>query len=610
MADDGSNSPPERLRKHSSKRKSFGLSSKSHVKKLSLSEVVMTVDGMDIETHSARIRRELKEAEEAAEKLKSERSSEVAEEETDQRTGSKPFQITDKTSKFFGLEDIAESAKRGSKSDMIQRRASKRKSGFSRNSIKIGLTTSPSSSSPELKSIPSSPRGAQDGDPIHSAFDKNRKVLPSGTIEDLAQSFADNHDVATVRNAILAHRHFFPSYELMGALINVFDKLDGAKAEKFANVFKLWIRWDHTGLLTDSRASSLFYTMLNGLEKTNAQLYDTLQKSLEKKIREDESEERERARDPMGVSGDNASFLSINPLDYDAEDFAKQICIYEHKLLRRIPLSEFYGTSWTRNKAPHIEAFIDYVNKLSHSFVYLILSQKTHELRVSVLSKLVLIGVSLVELQSYNAVLAIFLALQNNSVDKFWEENRKLFSQRVSRGYKEILDLMSPMLNFGNYRAVLTKVIGPFLPCFEVHLRDLLYATDGNENYTDREKRIFNLFKVDTMGKSISVFAHAMAMPYAFQENRSIQGLLSTVRVPSLADIEALIRNPRAPRSLWGSLHEAANHTFDFSAMPEDPAKKEEFLRNMAEDLKSYAHFLVARAKELEAMAKLEKDDK
>ena len=37
--------------------------------------------------------------------------------------------------------------------------------------------------------------------------------------------------------------------------------------------------------------------------------------------------------------------------------------------------------------------------------------------------------------------------------------------------------------------------------------------------------------------------------------------------------------------------------------MPDDPVKKEEFLRNMAKDLKSYANFLVAKAKELELLS-------
>jgi len=40
----------------------------------------------------------------------------------------------------------------------------------------------------------------------------------------------------------------------------------------------------------------------------------------------------------------------------------------------------------------------------------------------------------------------------------------------------------------------------------EVHLKDLLYITDGNENYVDKEKGILNLYKMDAIGKTMSIF--------------------------------------------------------------------------------------------------------
>jgi len=96
---------------------------------------------------------------------------------------------------------------------------------------------------------------------------------------------------------------------------------------------------------------------------------------------------------------------------------------------------------------------------------------------------------------------------------------------------------MSPLCNFGGYRAAFANLSGPYIPCcgtllsvvqftilplmscdgLEVHLKDLLYMTENNPSLMDPEKKIFNLSKLDSMGKTISIFSSSLTTYYFHQ---------------------------------------------------------------------------------------------
>jgi len=92
---------------------------------------------------------------------------------------------------------------------------------------------------------------------------------------------------------------------------------------------------------------------------------------------------------------------------------------------------------------------------------------------------------------------------------------------------------MSPMNNFASYRPLIKQPFGAFVPCYgnlmlsfsslrllkdsssfivEVHLKDLLYLSEANDDWIDEKKHILNLDKMQQMGNIISHFRLASLM--------------------------------------------------------------------------------------------------
>jgi len=137
------------------------------------------------------------------------------------------------------------------------------------------------------------------------------------------------------------------------------------------------------------------------------------------------------------------------------------------------------------------------------------------------------------ELQNFNGALVAYLALSNHYVEKAYQGFRRDVSKRAIKEFDELMAAMAHKNNFGEYRSAIKQIPpGQFIPCYgtptvamdclgvgadgimscaEVHLKDLLYFTEGNRDFIDESKTVLNLAKMDGMGKIISVFRPAVA---------------------------------------------------------------------------------------------------
>jgi len=44
-----------------------------------------------------------------------------------------------------------------------------------------------------------------------------------------------------------------------------------------------------------------------------------------------------------------------------------------------------------------------------------------------------------------------------------------------------------------------------------VHLKDLLYMTEGSPDFVDKANQVLNVYKMDGMGRAISLFRNSIA---------------------------------------------------------------------------------------------------
>lgn len=159
----------------------------------------------------------------------------------------------------------------------------------------------------------------------------------------------------------------------------------------------------------------------------------------------------------------------------------------------------------------------------------------------------------------------------------------KNLDRKVRKDYEAIINLMTPMENFRAYRRAFKEATGPRVPCLgncslhlmlykgyerlEVHLKDLLYATEGGENWLYETQGVVNLGKLDIIGKIISVIIDSHAeydiqavyvgllrrpvRPYTFPKNAALLKVLRSLSaLPRQViddEMEALLGNAASP---------------------------------------------------------------
>ncbi|KAG2386781.1 hypothetical protein C9374_002525 [Naegleria lovaniensis] len=217
--------------------------------------------------------------------------------------------------------------------------------------------------------------------------------------------------------------------------------------------------------------------------------------------------------------------LEDNPLIEKASEIAKHLTMIEMEIFNRIQPKECLNQSWSkenqRKMAPNIYAQIQKTNHMV-TFVSLhILNPENAKERANVIQKFINIAQELRNLNNFNTLKGIMMALNSNSVfrlKKSWE----LVTEKKRQQFEELSKLVSHESNFKALRECMKHTHLPSLPYIGVFLSDLTFCEEGNCDMKDGTK--INFFKRRQLASVIKKIQKYQKTPY----NLPTRGELST----------------------------------------------------------------------------------
>lgn len=195
-----------------------------------------------------------------------------------------------------------------------------------------------------------------------------------------------------------------------------------------------------------------------------------------------------------------SSFGTFSFLDIDAQEFARQLSIFDFAYFKRVSLNDCVDEIWgdrrrkeikNANFAPIIYAgtslgdIIKRTNILSFWMATNILKADSIKVRVKVLAYFVQVAIYSRELNNYNAVTTVNAALVMSPISRL-KKTWDLFKEKYSRLYElyeETVATVSPRGQYAAYRKVLKDLAPPAVPFLGVTLTDLTFTELGNPDY-------------------------------------------------------------------------------------------------------------------------------
>ncbi|KAJ1722519.1 hypothetical protein LPJ53_003078 [Coemansia erecta] len=172
--------------------------------------------------------------------------------------------------------------------------------------------------------------------------------------------------------------------------------------------------------------------------------------------------------------------LNINPVDV-----ACQLTIIESSCYCQIQPHELLNKEFSRrpdSTALNVRQMSRWSTQISRWASMLILSEITPERRCRLLKYFINLGIQLLALKNYDAVMAIKGAIYCAGVMRL-KRTWSLLPKKFTIMCRRLLDAMDSDHNYANYRELLRKSQPPLLPFLGLYLTDLTFLEDGNPTY-------------------------------------------------------------------------------------------------------------------------------
>ncbi|KAF2074459.1 hypothetical protein CYY_004241 [Polysphondylium violaceum] len=199
----------------------------------------------------------------------------------------------------------------------------------------------------------------------------------------------------------------------------------------------------------------------------------------------------------------------INPrslFDFDDEEIARQLTLFEFNLYSSIKPTEFLNQAWNKpniasRKSPTILQMISRFNNVGLWVVSLILEPERVKTRAKRMERIIRIAEKLRELKNYNTLMSFIGGLNNSAILRL-----KYTRGLVAKRYLDSLDSLEKEMScegaYKNYRDLLHNTDPPCVPYIGVYLTDLTFTEEGNPNIIGNN--LINFAKYTLLYKVIS----------------------------------------------------------------------------------------------------------
>lgn len=225
---------------------------------------------------------------------------------------------------------------------------------------------------------------------------------------------------------------------------------------------------------------------------------------------------------------ENTSF-GAKIFEMDAEEVAKQLCLTSFSLYAAIQPSELINQGWTKQNgdeiAPNLSELSQRFNSTARWLTIALLSTRDIVRRASRMEWMIIVAIELYTHRNY-LMLAAFLAGLSNAAVARLKHSKQRVASKLKKKLEELEEEMQPKMSFKKYRAALkSQKMLPSIPYLMVHLSDLIYIADGNQDIDPKNNQI-NFSKRVLLRDSIREVLKFQDLEYKFSPLIEIQNML------------------------------------------------------------------------------------
>ncbi|KAN0023643.1 hypothetical protein ACTFIV_008030 [Dictyostelium citrinum] len=239
-----------------------------------------------------------------------------------------------------------------------------------------------------------------------------------------------------------------------------------------------------------------------------------------------------------------------NLFDFDDEEIARQLTLYDFQLYTAIKPTEFLNQAWNKpsmasRKSPTILKIISRFNDISLWVVSLILEPDRVKTRAKRLKRIISIADELRKLNNYNTCIAVISGINNSAILRL-KYTRGLLSKKYLDILENLEKEMSCEGSYKNYRDKLKNSDPPVVPYIGVYLTDLTFIEEGNPNII--RGNLINFAKYYLIYRVISEIQQYQWTEYQLNVAPIIQTFIRDVSISSTSDDLyhlSLLKEPR-----------------------------------------------------------------
>ncbi|EGG19007.1 Ras guanine nucleotide exchange factor [Cavenderia fasciculata] len=381
----------------------------------------------------------------------------------------------------------------------------------------------------------------------------NIKAIKAASLNKLVILLAPekNHDLEYTKIFLLTYQSFTTPEKLLQKLIQRYNvpQLAGQTEEEWkkiaiyiqlrvVNVLKNWVKESFSDL-NDKMIQTIKAFCENlrheGNHSHSVRIMTTLNSKIKGGSEEDEDDKKNKVvfttPAPEPKVPKNIWSQSLDILDVDDEEIARQLTLIDFEMFAAIKPSELLNQSWNkpklRHRSPNVLALISRFNEISSWTASMILNHDKVKDRARVMAKFVKIGEFLLkQLNNYNTAMAILSGLNQSAIHRL-KFTREEMPKAVQQSYTDLQAQLSNAFSYKVYRELLAKANPPLLPYLGVCLTDLTFIEDGNPDFIGN---LINFSKRRLVYNVISTVLGSQLSRYNLQPVYQISKLLKNLK--------------------------------------------------------------------------------
>ena len=331
-----------------------------------------------------------------------------------------------------------------------------------------------------------------------------------------------------------------PPIEMSDEEVVAFEKTRIAVRLRVLNLLKKWVKMHKHHFLDDFRMATLFKDFMNCAKLTGNE-------KIAMQIEADYHSMTQPANKPFVVPYLVSAGMKFVPgvLGVCPEEMARQLCLIDHALYKKIEMREFYRCNFMKHeeKAPNIKAFSARFNVFASMVSSSILAEDTAEKRAAIIEWWLMCSMHLRYLHNYFSLLAINGALTGSAINRLkdtWALVEPNLAAHVDVG-RELMEK-----NFSKLRSEMETALHPVVPYLGPYQRDLVYLEESPTWRADA----LNLSKFKSISQVLINCLQFQSSYYNwFEENTALLKVLEILKDQALSEDElhqkSLVVEPR-----------------------------------------------------------------